>query len=152
MFTLYVGVPILRIYVYARVFVITEVFYLRIWVSIIIMVVQSYLHSKVVLQTSSSNNIYWTYFAGKIRLIPSVGTIFGGTAVRVVGPCVQDPQDIKCSFGKQLVEAFYLEDERQFLCVTPEFEEQDAGRVPFTLSFTQDGETVRLKSSFYKSE
>ena len=72
--------------------------------------------------------------------------------MRVVGPCVQDPQDIKCSFGKQLVDGFYLEDERQFLCVTPEFEDRDAGRVPFTLSFTHDGETVTLKRSFYKSE
>ena len=72
--------------------------------------------------------------------------------MRVVGPCVQDPQDIKCSYGKQLVDGFYLKDERQFLCVTPEFEDRKSGRVPFTLSFTHDGETVRLKSIFHKSE
>ena len=72
--------------------------------------------------------------------------------MRVVGPCVQDPQDIKCSFGQETVDGRYLKDERQFLCVTPEFENREVGRVSFTLSFTHDGDTVTLKSRFYKSE
>jgi hypothetical protein len=85
----------------------------------------------------------------EIHLLPGVGNIFGGTPVRIVGPCVNDPKDIKCSFGKEEVDGTYLEDERQFLCVSPDFKDRKVGRVSFKLSFNEGGKSVVLHSSFY---
>ena len=92
------------------------------------------------------------FHVGKIKLVPGVGTVFGGTAVRVSGTCAQDPQNIKCSFGHQIVNGRYLQTEYQFLCVSPEFQDRKVGRIPFSLTFNDGGKTVTVRSSFYKSE
>ncbi len=87
-------------------------------------------------------------FSGvKLLLVPRSGTIFGGTPVRILGPCAQDPKDIKCIFDNKEVNGEYNLDHGQFICVTPKF--QQTGKVAFTLQFTSaSGEKVLHSSLF----
>ena len=72
----------------------------------------------------------------QLLLVPRSGTILGGTPVRVYGPCVQTPKNVKCVFDTKDVEGKYYPDRGQFVCVTPRFEK--TGRVQLTLTFTSD--------------
>ena len=83
----------------------------------------------------------------KLLLVPRSGTIFGGTPVRIFGPCAQNPKDIKCIFDNKEVDGEYNPDNGQFMCVTPRF--QEMGRINFTLQFTTaSGEKVVYSSLF----
>ena len=75
-------------------------------------------------------------YSGQLLLVPRSGTILGGTPVRVYGPCVQTPKNVKCGFDTKDVEGKYYPDRGQFVCVTPRFEK--TGRVQLTLKFTSD--------------
>ena len=89
------------------------------------------------------------HFSGdaKLLLIPRSGTIFGGTPVRIFGPCAQNPKDIKCIFDNKEVDGEYNPGNGQFICVTPRF--QETGRVNFTLKFTTASEEKVLYSSLF---
>ena len=99
-----------------------------------------------------SNIIMPPDFADGIKLIPSSGTVLGGTAVRIITPCVRDPQNIKCRFGNRIVEGSYIISDQQFLCVTPEARNYKVGQERFVLTFTDGGKSVTQKSKFYRSE
>ena len=84
-------------------------------------------------------------------LVPRSGTIFGGTPVRILGLCTQDPKDIKCIFANKTVNGEYNREHGQFICVTPKF--QETGKVTFTLQFTSaSGEKVLHSSLFSVGE
>ena len=92
-------------------------------------------------------SLYIQCHTGQLLLAPTSGTVLGGTPIRVYGPCVQNPKDIKCVFDTKEVEGQYYPDRGQFVCVTPMF--QETGRVQFTLTFTSDnGEEQSQTSSF----
>ena len=84
---------------------------------------------------------------GRLLLVPRSGTILGGTPVRVIGPCAQEPKNITCVFGTKEVEGKYYPDQGQFVCITPRF--QRTGRVQFTLMFTPKVGENQTHSSIY---
>jgi deleted-in-malignant-brain-tumors protein 1 len=84
-----------------------------------------------------------------IFLIPNVGSMFGGTAVRIAGPCIRNAQEIQCSFGNQVVDGIFLPDEQQFLCVTPVFTYRKVDTMRFTLSLNSNGERIIFSSIFH---
>ena len=84
---------------------------------------------------------------GQLLLVPRSGTIFGGTPVRVIGPCAQEPKDIKCVFDTKEVEGKYYPAQGQFVCVTPRF--QKTGHVQFTLTFTSNTGEKQTESSIF---
>ena len=99
-----------------------------------------------------SNIIMPPDFADGIKLIPSSGTVLGGTAVRIITPCVGEPLNIKCRFRQIIVDGFYFKANQQFLCVTPEANNHRVGQERFFLTFTDGGDRVTRKSKFYRSE
>ena len=84
---------------------------------------------------------------GPLLLVPRSGTILGGTPVRIIGTCAQEPKDIKCVFDTKEVEGKYYPAQGQFVCVTPRF--QKTGRVQFTLTFTSKAGESQTHSSIY---
>ena len=100
--------------------------------------------------THIMNPIYLNINADHLLLAPRSGSILGGTPVRVLGPCVQNVNKVKCTFDNQEVEGKYYLKEGQFVCVTPRF--QKTGRVHFTLTFTSDNGEELLSSVFSVGE
>ena len=84
---------------------------------------------------------------GPLQLVPRSGTILGGTPVRVFGPNVQEPKDIKCLFDTKEGEGKYYPAQRQVVCVTPRF--QNTGTVRFTLTFTSNTGEKQTESSIF---
>ena len=55
-----------------------------------------------------------------LQLSPSHGTIFGGQAVYVSGPCFQPYLPVNCMFDEQVVEGWKLPgDNTRAVCITP---------------------------------
>ena len=69
-------------------------------------------------------------FLATITLAPRVGSVLGGTAVLVSGPCLQEDDNIACIFDGEEVEGSYLS-EMLAVCITPPF--SSIGRVTFQL-------------------
>lgn len=89
--------------------------------------------------------------ADPIALVPRVGNMLGGTAVRVTGPCLDETDVIICTFDVIEVAGVYM-DEMSLLCVSPILSK--VGEVNLELKVINAVNSKRLTytSSFYSGK
>ena len=54
-------------------------------------------------------------------LVPRIGTVLGGTPIRLLGPCFEEDDNITCQFNDIVVEGKYINEDTA-LCVSPEIQ------------------------------
>ena len=54
-----------------------------------------------------------------LTLVPRLGTVLGGTPIRLLGPCFEEADNIACQFNDIAVEGKYINEDLA-LCVSPE--------------------------------
>lgn len=54
-------------------------------------------------------------------LVPRIGTVLGGTPIRLIGPCFEADDNITCRFNDIVVEGKYINEDTA-LCVSPEIQ------------------------------
>ena len=83
-----------------------------------------------------------------LTLFPHYGSVLGGTAVQVFGPCFDNflDRNITCSFDGVKVPGIYV-DENSIICISPALTTH--GRVDFILSISNS--TVKFKKATFYS-
>lgn len=77
-----------------------------------------------------------------LEILPRLGTVLGGTPIRLSGPCYEEDDNITCMFNGKSVVGKYL-DRNLALCVSPEF--KMIGRITLRLLVIQANREVRYE-------
>ena len=56
-----------------------------------------------------------------LTVLPRLGTVLGGTPIRLLGPCFEDADNITCQSNDVAVEGKYINEDLA-LCVSPEID------------------------------
>jgi len=71
-----------------------------------------------------------------LTLVPRLGTVLGGTPIRLLGPCFEEGDDITCQFNDITVGGTCINEDLA-LCVSPEI--QMVGQVMLHLTVVRSG-------------
>ena len=74
-----------------------------------------------------------------LTIVPRLGTVLGGTPIRLLGPCFEEDDNITCQFNDITVEGDYINEDLA-LCVSPEI--QIVGQVLLRLTVVQSSGTT----------
>ena len=74
-----------------------------------------------------------------LTLLPRLGTVLGGTPIRLLGPCFEEDDNITCQFNDITVEGKYINEDLS-LCVSPEI--QIVGQVMLHLTVVRSNGTT----------
>ena len=77
-----------------------------------------------------------------ITLAPRLGNVLGGTPVLVSGPCLEETDNIVCTFDGVVVDGVYI-NETMALCVSPCL--STIGRVVFEVNVTTLNGTIKFE-------
>ena len=74
-----------------------------------------------------------------LSIVPRLGTVLGGTPVRLTGPCLEEDDNIICRFNDITVEGIYINEDLA-LCVSPEV--QIIGQIMLHLTVVRSRSTA----------